>query len=239
MISITNDSGIWYSYKGGSYAGSQPAFFDPINFTWLDQTAAKFPFWKAEIESYIQHHEENLQQYFNNELSSKKSAWKVEPFYSWGIRNDISCNKCPNLDAFFKTIPGLTSAAISWLDAGTEIYPHHGDTNAIIRAHLGIFIPAQIPDCGIQVKDETRSWQEGQWLLFCDAHKHRAWNNTTLPRCVLIVDILLPTFKNKQAEIFKNVRSLHALQQLEKRHPVIKKLPSKIRGIIRHLLKSK
>ena len=36
--------------------------------------------------------------------------------------------------------------------------------------------------------DETRQWQEGRCLIFDDTVQHEAWNNSDLPRGVLLLD---------------------------------------------------
>ncbi|CAN5147076.1 hypothetical protein BH09BAC5_BH09BAC5_25260 [soil metagenome] len=66
----------------------------------------------------------------------------------------------------------MLSAGISRLAPHTEIQPHFGDTNMIARCHFGLSIPSGLSECGIQENDKKREWEEGKWLVFCDAHQH-------------------------------------------------------------------
>ncbi|MCU0434172.1 MAG: aspartyl/asparaginyl beta-hydroxylase domain-containing protein [Bacteroidia bacterium] len=230
---------IWYSYSGQKYGGGLPAYTDPHEFAWAVWAEENFARIRSDVENWLNAHGHTLKPYFYGTLVSRPDAWKVEPFYNWGRRNEALCKSIPALDELFGRIPGLTSAAISKLEPGTDIHAHYGDTNAIVRCHFGLQIPGELPDCGLEVNGKQRAWEEGRWLMFCDAHLHRAWNRTPHARYVLIVDVMRPEFEKSKAEICANVLSMHALQALEQKYPVVKKLPGKLRGIIRRMLKRK
>ena len=227
----------WYSYQGGIYRGNMPAYFDHADFEWIKRGKELYPEIAAEIGKLIAENEKILQPYFHEGLITRKNSWKGLSFFLWNKKFPANCNRCPKTVAFISSIPGMTSASLSILDPQADILPHYGDTNTVIRAHLGLKIPSPLPDCGFEVSGEKRSWQEGEWLLFCDAHQHRAWNKTDERRYVLIIDVLHPEYEEQREEVCNNVRSLHALQRLEKRFPFVLRLPGKIRGIIRRTLK--
>jgi aspartyl/asparaginyl beta-hydroxylase (cupin superfamily) len=88
--------------------------------------------------------------------------------------------------------PNVTTDALSIRDPETTIKPHIGDTNAIARCHLGLMVPASLPECGIRVAGQERVWEQGRVLIFCDAHPHTAWNHTTERRVILFVDEVRP-----------------------------------------------
>ena len=102
--------------------------------------------------------------------------------------------------------------------------PHRGDTNAVMRCHLGVEIPSGLPECGLQASSEQQGWYEGKWLFFNDAFKHSAWNNTDKRRIVIIMDVIRPEFLHKQRTICANIRARHFLLQVQNRVGVVKKL---------------
>lgn len=230
---------IWYSFSGKIYNGNFPAYWDVQEFKWTAWAEEHFERIRSGAERYLNDLGDSLQPYFHEGLISKQKAWKLEPFYNWGKRNEKACSAVPELDELFQRIDGLTSAALSRLEPGADILPHYGDTNAVLRCHLGLSIPTGLPECGLEVKGEKREWKEGHWLMFCDAHMHRAWNHSTFPRHILIIDVLLPDYAKELKSVCNNVRSLHELQQLEQRHPFVKQLPGPVRGAIRHYLKAR
>lgn len=223
----------WYLFRHGEYHGAMPAFFPNTAFAWTAETARTFPAIKAELETMLRQRNAHFEPYFNKSLTSESAKWKTLPFYFWGVRNAANCDSCPQVETWLKTIPGLLSAAVSLLEPGTSIEPHFGDTNTIMRCHFGLSIPAGLPDCGLEVKNEQRAWTEGDWFLFCDAHRHRAWNKTEQPRYVLIVDVLLPNYAAEKKNIAANVRSMLRLQDYEQRHPSVVKWPGPLRGALR------
>jgi aspartyl/asparaginyl beta-hydroxylase (cupin superfamily) len=227
----------WYSYMGGSYHGPLPSFYDELKWEWLKEAEKLFPVLKSEIETLLSAKNNSLEPYFNSSLASGKGKWEVLNFYFWGKAEEKNCAACPELDRQLKKIPGLLTAIVSRLAPHTEIHPHVGDTNMIARCHLGLIIPAKLPDCGIDVNNEQRSWEEGKWIVFCDAYTHSAWNRTDQPRFVLIVDVVLPEFAEQTKEIAANVRSLLKLQKLIGRKSWIGKLPGPVLGVIRHFYK--
>jgi aspartyl/asparaginyl beta-hydroxylase (cupin superfamily) len=228
----------WYSYKGGVYKGNSPFFYDTKKIDWVKKIEDNYPVIKKEIEQFMQSQGASLQPYFNSDLVNGVKSWKFGDFYFWSIRNDEYCKQIPEFDKIMNSIPGFVTAGISVLSPNTDIKAHYGDTNTSIRGHLGLSIPAAYPVCGIEVGNEQKGWEEGKMLLFCDAHLHRAWNHSDTIRYVLIIDVLQEHFISQKKNICSNVLSLIALQKLEYKFPVIRKLPGFMRGIIRMMKKT-
>ena len=228
----------WYSYKGGKYEGNSPYFFDPKKIDWVKKIEDNYPVIKEEIERFMQSQGASLQPYFNFDLVNTKQSWKFAEFYFWSIRNEKYCSQIPEFEKILRSIPGFVTAGISVLAPNTDIKAHYGDTNTSIRGHLGLSIPAHYPTCGIQVGNEEKGWEEGKMLLFCDAHLHRAWNHSNTIRYVLIIDVLQEHFADKKKNVCSNVLSLIALQKLEYKFPIVRKLPGFIRGVIRVMQKT-
>ena len=123
-------------------------------------------------------------------------------------------NSCPVTINILNNIPGLISASVSILEPGARINPHYGDTDAIIRCHLGLKIPAGLPSCGFRVGYEDRSWEQGKLLMFNDAAYHKAWNETDQTRIVLLFDIIRIQHEKQKKWICSKVRGSILYQYL-------------------------
>src|SRR5262249_12003867 len=108
-------------------------------------------------------------------------------------------------------------------EPGANINPHQGDTDAIIRCHLGLSVPGGLPECGFQVGPEIRGWKEGEALPFCDAWTHTSWNNTREKRLVIIIDVMRPEFIAQQNSICAHVLASSVLQMAYQSVPALNK----------------
>jgi len=86
--------------------------------------------------------------------------------------------------------PWIHTMGFSVLGPGTEIEWHSGYAGDVWRLHFGLDCPEG--DLALQVGDETRTWKNGEFLMFNDQERHRAWNRTDEDRVILLVDILKP-----------------------------------------------
>ncbi len=115
--------------------------------------------------------------------------WDVFGIYDmWGNFLPENATKCPKTTEIINQISGVRTAGFSKLNAGCIVHPHKGFTDKVLRFHLGLVIPEG--DCGLKVEDTVHRWEEGKAFLFDDRLLHEAWNRTTSPRYVLIIDIL-------------------------------------------------
>lgn len=112
-------------------------------------------------------------------------GWKAFGLYAFGWRIDENCARCPGTARLVETIPGLQTAGFSRLAPRAHIRPHRGLDRGVLRCHLGLHVP---DDCELRVGDETRSWREGEWLVFDDTDEHEAWNQGETARVVLLLD---------------------------------------------------
>ncbi len=186
----------WFGFGAShAHAGSEPAYYDAAQVGWpllieahwttiRDEFAARFGDGRS------------LETFFDEAMINRQGAWKTHSLYVHGLRYHKNLESFPRTDALLQQIPGLVSASFSWLDPPSEIKPHHGDSNMIVRGHLGLIVPAGLPECGLEVNGEARGWQTGRMLLFCDAYIHRAWNNSAAPRLVMIIDVMLPQYES-------------------------------------------
>ena len=144
-----------------------------------------------------------------------EAGWSTFGLYAFGHKQAANCALCPRTTALVESIPGMSMAGFSRLDPGARIKPHVGYdeySRYVLRLHLGLETNW---DCGLRVANETRGWEEGKTLIFCDAVEHEAWNRGTITRAVLLLDfknpryrfrILNPSFSVEFVEFVEKVR---------------------------------
>jgi len=118
-------------------------------------------------------------------------GWQVYGLYDFPhgepIADHTAC--CPfTAELIARHIPRHGAAGFSRLRPGTRIEPHQGYRGEFLRCHLGLDVPEG--DCTLQVEGEARQWANGAALIFDDRLAHAAWNLTTRPRVVLLVDFI-------------------------------------------------
>lgn len=138
----------------------------------------------------------NKDGYFKNEAENLRDfgEWKQLELYSRGVKMKENCKKCPITCKIIESLSDARDcrrgqAKFSVMHPGTHVWPHCGPTNCRLRIHLGLKVP---PKTFIRVVNETRSWKEGQILIFDDSFEHEVWHNGTQMRMVLIVDVWHP-----------------------------------------------
>ena len=225
----------WYSYMGIPYKGNCKAFYDSNDFDWgkhLHENKEKI---KTLALEFLTQKEILKEEYFNRELVESKLKWELTSFLYWNqpIKQNVELGK--DFYNIFNSIPGLTGLSISILPPNTIIKPHYGDTDAVCRIHIPVQIPAQLPECGLSVNNENKSWDD--IIIFCDTHLHSAWNKTDKYRVVVIADILLPQFVSEKSKVCNNAISLLRLQKLLGNFPALNKLPWFLKGAIRYWFK--
>lgn len=123
------------------------------------------------------------------EYSIYRGKWDVFGIYDmWGKFLPENAEKCPKTTEIVNRIPEVRTAGFSKLGAGCRVHPHKGFTDKVLRCHLGLVIPEG--DCALKVEDTIYRWQEGKAFIFDDRLLHEAWNRTSLPRYVFILDFL-------------------------------------------------
>ena len=215
---------LWFSvYDRGDYKGDEPAFFDASQFDWAEKIKADYPLIKKELEDFLQNR--NLINYFNSTMVEKANSWKTISMKWWGLEVYRHQSYFKKTTQSINQIPGVVSASFNMLDANSSIKPHHGDTNGIFRCHLGLIVPAGLPECGFRVEDVTRPWKEGEWLIFVDALNHEAWNRSIGKRYILVVDEVRPEFISRKNMICSTVLTSLFLQKSAERFKFLYRLP--------------
>lgn len=163
---------------------------------------------------------------FKKHSLKRRQGWRQIELMIYGVSYPDRCEIFPQTMQLLRQIPGISTAYFSLLAPHTEIPAHTGDTDAYYRVHLGLKVPAALPDCGLQVAGESRPWQEGRCLAFTDIYSHTAWNHTGEERIVLILDVLRPEFRDRQMWVDAGMRAtLYWSRLYEKAWPLIELMP--------------
>jgi aspartyl/asparaginyl beta-hydroxylase (cupin superfamily) len=187
---------IWYGSSMRPYAENEPWYYEAKSIQALSDIEHNWTELKEEITTFIKEKDSafisNKAEYSHIDLND---GWSIVKFLFWGkkVSGEFK-NKCPKTMGYLNKVPGLVSLSISKLAPKSVLAEHSGDTNAIMRCHLGVEIPAGLPEVGLKVNGEERGWVEGKWVIFNDAYRHSAWNNTDKRRIVIIIDIIRPEF---------------------------------------------
>ncbi len=226
---------MWFSIYDFSfnYKGTEPPFIDPDQFKWANDLKLHASEIRNELASYLDSHQ--LQSYFNSSMVSKRNSWRTIALKTWTIELYKNQNKFPVTTSLINKYPEIISASFNLLEPNSKILPHCGDTNAIYRCHLGLVIPAQLPECGFRVKDDTRPWKNNEWLVFMDAYNHEAWNNSEQERYIFLIDVMRPEYAAKKKYVRSTVlTSLFIQKRAEKykflltSHPALIKFSARI-----------
>lgn len=204
---------IWFSIYDFSfdYKGTENAFIDAGNFDWANDLSANTGKIFEELKQYVAVN--NLQSYFNTSMVSKKNSWRTISLRTWDIQLLKNQKHFPFTTALINKYPQIVSASFNLLEPKSKILPHCGDTNAIYRCHLGLEIPAGLPDCGFKVKNELRAWEKGKWLIFMDAYNHEAWNEVDKERYIFLIDVMRDEFLPRKKFVCATVLTSLFLQK--------------------------
>lgn len=223
----------WYNLFGGRYNRGQPFFYEREDLPWTKTLEENAEVIRREMLALLEQDAKSLKPYFiNKAMSFPPRHWKTMGLLFWNLRMHKNCARCPETTRILESIPNLTAGSLSVLEPGSNINPHQGDTDAIIRCHLGLVIPGKLPECGFQVGTEVRPWEEGKSLPFCDAHTHWAWNQTSERRMIFIVDVVRPEYARMKNAVCSNVLASSLLQMLYQAFPWLNKTPGRIKALL-------
>ncbi|CAG9769531.1 unnamed protein product [Ceutorhynchus assimilis] len=151
----------------------------------------------------------NEKGYFRDEAENLKDTgtWKQLELFARGQKFSKNCARSPVTCGIIQNFVDASGcrrgqSKFSVMHPGTHVWPHCGPTNCRLRVHLGLKVPS---NTFIRVAEETRSWTEGDIIIFDDSFEHEVWHNGTEFRLVLIVDVwhpnLTPTEKKTLSSI--------------------------------------
>jgi aspartyl/asparaginyl beta-hydroxylase (cupin superfamily) len=133
------------------------------------------------------------------------ASWKVIPFCATFPGNDASATRWnphflqrfPVTVGLLKQIPNLRTAGFSKLGPHTSLDYHHGWadlSNHVLRCHLPITVPKGDVLCGVICETDFQFHKRGEWMVFDDSKRHKAFNHSEDDRVVLIVDLQRPSY---------------------------------------------
>lgn len=224
MISA-NESPVFFLSDDDFYNGNSPHYFDPSKINGLDILQKEWETIYLEFSSILRNEVVIDCSSPNPPYLSSPKAWKNVYFYNFMWKYHKNCKMYPKTYEILKKVPFLTLAEITILEPNCEILPHIGETNTTMRGHLGLAIPGRLPEAGIEVNNELRSWEVGKIVLFSDAHRHRVWNHTSERRMVLVFDVIKPEFQNKALWYCSQSLSTLVIKGIDSKIAIIKKMP--------------
>ena len=222
-----------YYRTDGRYTGQAPYFYDVESLPWAHGLGENWRAIRAEYEDNVRRGTAHVIDVFNP-AGPSIPGWRSVNFQTYLWRYHRACQSFPLTVGLLDAIPGLTSAFINVLEPHSAIPAHEGDSNSIIRCHLGLDVPSG--DCGVRVGPETRCCSNGRLLGFCDAHDHASWNATDERRVVLVFDVMREEYLRQQRAICANVLSAMGVIWLETRLGATAPFPRPVRSALRRAM---
>ena len=192
-------------------------FYDRNDFPWLDSIEAATDDIREELLNVLSDGPEiahalrlrirKALRVGSRELNNSR-RWGIYYFWREGVPHKDHLARCPRtaaaLEAWPKCdVPGYSpSAVFSILDAKTRIPPHSGVSNTRLLVHLPLIVP---PGCGFRVGAEQREWVPGKAFVFDDTMEHEAWNDSDVPRAVMIFDIWSPFLSPAERDMVRTL----------------------------------
>jgi len=214
------------------YLGSLDYFYSPSLFPELQPLVDNWETMRDEILAYEK--EMGIVKEMDSHLppTNTENKWSHTYLvnYLWMFHKNLE--RFPKIASVISQIPNCVYATISILPPHTDILPHCGNTNGIVRAHIGLVIPEKAPICAIQVGNETHGWSEGELLTFTIVNRHSAWNKSNQRRYIIIVDIIPEIFRKRTMEICSNNLGTSTFNVLYDRYRVIRDFPVGIHNLM-------
>jgi beta-hydroxylase len=170
-------------------------FFDVAEFPWIRGVEQSWRDVRAELDEVLTYQDllPNFQDISTDQYQlTQDDRWKTFFLYGYGFEAVKNIRRCPATARVVQSIPGMTTAFFSILAPGKKIPPHGGPYKGVLRLHLALRVPEPASACGIRVREDVRTWEEGRCLVFDDTWEHEAWNDTDGTRVVLFVDFIRP-----------------------------------------------
>lgn len=201
---------IFYQKPSMFYYPAMPQreFYERDEFPWLEKVEAAIPDMQKELQEvmadtdkfspYVESHPDRPRP--NNPLLDDPS-WGAYYFWKNGEAVTNHLHKCPKTAAALELAPipkikeRSPMALFSVLEPGTHIAPHYGVLNTRLICHIPLILPS---DCALRVGGETRSWKNGEALIFDDSFEHEASNRSDQRRVILLFEIWRPEISNDE-----------------------------------------
>lgn len=97
----------------------------------------------------------------------------------------------PKTMALIDKVPSMNLALFACLNPGKKINNHHDPFAFTLRYSLGLSTPNS-DKSGIFVNGEDYKWADGESIIFDETYLHRAYNDSDVPRIILMTDVDRP-----------------------------------------------
>jgi aspartyl/asparaginyl beta-hydroxylase (cupin superfamily) len=190
-------------------------FYPREDFPWLDRIEAATVEIRNEFERVFAEDAGRLEPYIAYPEGVPLDQWaelnhsrRWSVFFLWRDGKPVTehLERCPRTAELMRQVPFVDVAGyapsvfFSILDARSKIPPHTGVTNTRLIVHLPLVIP---PGCSFRVGSETREWRPGEAWVFDDTIEHEAWNDSDVPRAILIFDIWNPYLSEAERDLVR------------------------------------
>lgn len=190
-------------------------FLDRDLFPWLNAVEAAVDDIRGELTNVMIADRSGLQPYIDYPEGLPIEQWKDlnrsrrwSAYFLWnqGTPQPSHIARCPKTAAVLAEVPRCDvatrapTAFFSVLDAKTHIPAHTGVTNTRLTVHLPLIVP---PNCRLRVGDTTREVVAGQAWVFDDTIEHEAWNDSDMPRAILIFDVWNPYLTEAERDLVR------------------------------------
>jgi aspartyl/asparaginyl beta-hydroxylase (cupin superfamily) len=188
-------------------------FYERARFPFLDAVDAAFNDIRSELLAVMAEGDGVLDPYVAHPGGMPMEQWReLNMSRRWGVYSlwregkayPEHIARCPKTVKALQDVPRWDvpgngpTALFSILDAKTRIPAHTGPVNTRLVVHLPLIVP---PGCGFRVGGQQREWVPGKAFVFDDSINHEAWNDSDLPRAVLIFDIWSPYLSEAEREL--------------------------------------
>lgn len=197
-------------------------FFDRALFPWIEALEAATETIRSELLDVLATGGEGITPYVNFAATDPLDQWRElnqnrrwSAYYLWNYGEPYPEHlaRCPVTAKLLEQTPCVRietrapNAFFSILDAKTRIPAHTGMTNSRATAHLPLIVP---PGCGFRVGGETREWVPGRAWVFDDTIEHEAWNDSDVPRAILIFDVWNPFLTPAERDMIKAATEVYS-----------------------------
>lgn len=214
------------------YESDEPMFYNPENYPEIKYIKDNYSIISEEVKDYV---EGKFNINYKNPGAPEMTypdSWKNVYFKNYLLKYKMGKKYFPKTHKLIDNNSNITLAGITTLAPRSKLKSHCGETNAIIRCHLGLKVPGKLPELGLSVKGNSITWEEGKVFAFNDAYQHEAWNNTDEHRYVLVFDFIRPEFANKKKWICATCLGIEAMRLILSKTRVYDYSPIWLRALI-------
>jgi len=190
-------------------------FYPREHFPWLETVEAATSAIRSEVERVLAADSDRLEPYVAYPQGVPLDQWaelnhsrRWSVLYLWRDGHPVEANlaRCPETARVLQALPladvpnRAPAAFFSVLDAKSHIPAHTGVTNTRVIVHMPLVVP---PGCRFRVGSETREWRPGEAWIFDDTIEHEAWNDSDVPRAILIFDVWNPFLTEAERDLVR------------------------------------